>query len=78
MPKPLLAGYLGGFYRNYGQTYHGTDSGSLGHMSRYTSYDYGTAITERTAICREKCGEHKLEVTFFKCFPTYLTVTLIF
>lgn len=39
----------------------------------YTSYDYGSAISEDRRINREKYSELKLEANFLKVSPAYLT-----
>jgi hypothetical protein len=39
----------------------------------YTSYDYGSALTEYRAITREKYSELKLQANFLKVSPAYLT-----
>lgn len=55
--------------------YGGTNWGNLGHPGGYTSYDYGSAITENRLITREKYSEAKLEAQFLKVSPAYLTAT---
>ena len=44
-------------------------------MGGYTSYDYGAAITEDRHVWREKYSEMKLEASFLKVSPAYLTAT---
>ncbi|KAK1499689.1 glycosyl hydrolase family 35 [Colletotrichum tamarilloi] len=53
----------------------GTNWGNLGHPGGYTSYDYGSAITEERTVSREKYSELKLEAQFLKVSPAYLTAT---
>jgi hypothetical protein len=55
--------------------YGGTNWGNLGHSGGYTSYDYGSAITENREIYREKYSELKLEGNFLKVSPAFLTAT---
>ncbi|KAF2496105.1 hypothetical protein BU16DRAFT_560944 [Lophium mytilinum] len=50
----------------------GTNWGNLGHPGGYTSYDYGSVITEERLVTREKYSELKLEANFFKVSPAYL------
>ncbi|KAJ5167175.1 beta-galactosidase A [Penicillium canariense] len=50
----------------------GTNWGNLGHPGGYTSYDYGSAITESRNITREKYSELKLLANFAKVSPAYL------
>ncbi|KAJ5578415.1 CAZyme family GH35 [Penicillium hispanicum] len=50
----------------------GTNWGNLGHPGGYTSYDYGSAITESRNITREKYSELKLIGNFVKVSPSYL------
>ncbi|KAL1986538.1 hypothetical protein VTN96DRAFT_6116 [Rasamsonia emersonii] len=52
--------------------YGGTNWGNLGHPGGYTSYDYGSAITEDRTLTREKYSELKLEANFLKVSPAYL------
>ncbi|CAI7608584.1 unnamed protein product [Penicillium glandicola] len=53
----------------------GTNWGNLGHPGGYTSYDYGSAITESRNITREKYSELKLIGNFAKVSPAYLLST---
>lgn len=53
----------------------GTNWGNLGHPGGYTSYDYGSAITESRNVTREKYSELKLIANFAKVSPSYLTAT---
>ncbi|KAJ5682629.1 Glycoside hydrolase family 35 [Penicillium macrosclerotiorum] len=53
----------------------GTNWGNLGHPGGYTSYDYGSAITESRNITREKYSELKLLGNFAKVSPSYLLTT---
>lgn len=53
--------------------YGGTNWGNLGYRGGDTSYDYGAAIKENRHVWREKYSESKLEATFFKVSPAYLT-----
>ncbi|GLI71901.1 hypothetical protein PoHVEF18_000068 [Penicillium ochrochloron] len=50
----------------------GTNWGNLGHPGGYTSYDYGSAISESRNITREKYSELKLLGNFAKVSPGYL------
>lgn len=54
----------------------GTNWGNLGHPGGYTSYDYGSSITENRELYREKYSELKLEANFLKVSPAYLTATV--
>lgn len=54
------------------QIFGGTNWGNLGHPGGYTSYDYGSAITESRNITREKYSELKLLGNFAKVSPSYL------
>ncbi|RFU30989.1 hypothetical protein B7463_g5308, partial [Scytalidium lignicola] len=56
--------------------YGGTNWGNLGHPGDYTSYDYGSCITENREIYREKYSELKLEANFLKVSPAYLTTSV--
>ena len=58
---------------NVYMTYGGTNWGNLGHPGGYTSYDYGSVITEDRQVYREKYSEAKLEANFLKVSPAYLT-----
>ncbi|QDS74282.1 hypothetical protein FKW77_003497 [Venturia effusa] len=58
---------------NLYMTYGGTNWGNLGHAGGYTSYDYGSAITEDRSVNREKYSEAKLEANFLVASPSYLT-----
>ncbi|KAI2686525.1 CAZyme family GH35 [Penicillium roqueforti] len=53
----------------------GTNWGNLGHPGGYTSYDYGSPITESRNITREKYSELKLIGNFVKVSPAYLLST---
>ncbi|CEL09587.1 hypothetical protein ASPCAL12722 [Aspergillus calidoustus] len=53
-------------------TFGGTNWGNLGHPGGYTSYDYGSPITETRGIAREKYSELKLLGNFIKTSPSYL------
>jgi beta-galactosidase len=44
-------------------------------MGGDTSYDYGAAIAEDRTISREKYSEQKLQASFLKVSPAYLTAT---
>jgi hypothetical protein len=55
--------------------YGGTNWGNLGYHGGYTSYDYGAAITEDRQVWRESYSEMRLEATFLKGSPAYLTAT---
>ena len=57
------------------QTFGGTNWGNLGHPGGYTSYDYGSPITETREIYREKYSELKLLGNFIKSSPSYLLAT---
>lgn len=54
------------------QIFGGTNWGNLGHPGGYTSYDYGSAISESRNITREKYSELKLLGNFAKVSPGYL------
>lgn len=54
----------------------GTNWGNLGHSGGYTSYDYGSPITENRELHREKFSELKLEGNFIKVSPAYLTASV--
>jgi hypothetical protein len=54
----------------------GTNWGNLGHPGGYTSYDYGSSITENRELFREKYSELKLEANFLKVSPAYLTASV--
>ncbi|KAI1378420.1 glycoside hydrolase family 35 protein [Hypoxylon crocopeplum] len=51
----------------------GTNWGNLGHPGGYTSYDYGSVVSEDRTITREKYSELKLQATFLQSSPGYLT-----
>ncbi|KAJ5184395.1 Glycoside hydrolase family 35 [Penicillium cf. griseofulvum] len=53
----------------------GTNWGNLGHPGGYTSYDYGSPITESRNITREKYSELKLIGNFARVSPAYLLST---
>ena len=55
--------------------YGGTNWGNLGYMGGYTSYDYGAAISEDRHVWRDKYTEMKLEASFLKVPPAYLTAS---
>jgi hypothetical protein len=48
----------------------------LTSIGGYTSYDYGSSITENREIYREKYSELKLEGNFLKVSPSYLTASV--
>ncbi|EPS25349.1 putative beta-galactosidase [Penicillium oxalicum 114-2] len=50
----------------------GTNWGNLGHPGGYTSYDYGSAISESRNVTREKYSELKLLGNFAKVSPGYV------
>lgn len=50
----------------------GTNWGNLGHPGGYTSYDYGSVLSETRNITREKYSELKLFGNFVKVSPSYL------
>ncbi|KAL7275683.1 hypothetical protein RUND412_001370 [Rhizina undulata] len=58
---------------NLYMTFGGTNWGGLAYPGVYTSYDYGSAITETRQINREKYSELKLQANFLKVSPAYLT-----
>ncbi|KAI9713478.1 MAG: hypothetical protein M1820_000860 [Bogoriella megaspora] len=58
---------------NIYMTYGGTNWGNLGHPGGYTSYDYGSVISEDRTVTREKYSEAKLEANFLRASPAYLT-----
>ncbi|KAH8666832.1 beta-galactosidase [Xylariales sp. PMI_506] len=64
---------FGATIMNFYMTYGGTNWGNLGVASDYTSYDYGSAISEDRTITREKYSEAKLEANFLAASPAYLT-----
>ncbi|KAE8354980.1 putative beta-galactosidase A [Aspergillus coremiiformis] len=51
----------------------GTNWGNLGHPGGYTSYDYGSPLTESRTVTREKYSDIKLLSNFAKASPDYLT-----
>ncbi|KAL2002782.1 hypothetical protein VTN02DRAFT_5941 [Thermoascus thermophilus] len=58
---------------NLYMTFGGTNWGNLGHPGGYTSYDYGSPISEVRNITREKYSELKLIGNFVKASsPSYL------
>lgn len=57
------------------KTFGGTNWGNLGHPGGYSSYDYGSPITETREINREKYSELKLLGNFIKSSPSYLLAT---
>ncbi len=60
---------------NIYMTYGGTNWGNLGHPGGYTSYDYAAVVAEDRTVSREKYSEAKLEATFLRSSPAYLTAT---
>lgn len=48
----------------------------LTNVGGYTSYDYGSVITENREVYREKYSELKLEAQFLKVSPDYLTASV--
>ncbi|PKY08982.1 beta-galactosidase [Aspergillus campestris IBT 28561] len=60
---------------NLYMTFGGTNWGNLGHPGGYTSYDYGSPLTESRNITREKYSELKLIGNFAKVSPSYLVAT---
>jgi hypothetical protein len=52
----------------------GTNWGNLGHPGGYTSYDYGSPISESRNITREKYSGFKLIGNFLKVTPSYLDI----
>ncbi|RLL97383.1 hypothetical protein CFD26_106997 [Aspergillus turcosus] len=60
---------------NLYMTYGGTNWGNLGHPGGYTSYDYGSALTESRNLTRQKYSELKLIGNFVKASPSYLLAT---
>ncbi|QMW42944.1 hypothetical protein AFCA_007162 [Aspergillus flavus] len=60
---------------NLYMTFGGTNWGNLGHPGGYTSYDYGSPITETRNVTREKYSDIKLLANFVKASPSYLTAT---
>ena len=59
----------------YLQIFGGTNWGNVGHPGGYTSYDYGSALTETRNITREKYSDLKLLGNFAKVSPSYLLAT---
>ncbi|KAL1961973.1 hypothetical protein VTN77DRAFT_708 [Rasamsonia byssochlamydoides] len=57
---------------NLYMTHGGSNWGNLGYPGVYTSYDYGSAISESRNITREKYSELKLIANFIKVSPSYL------
>lgn len=51
----------------------GTNWGNMGYPEGYTSYDYGSVITEARTVEREKFSEIKLQAMFLQSSPAYLT-----
>ena len=51
----------------------GTNWGNLGHPGGYTSYDYGSPISEERLVNRETYSEVKLQANFLAASPAYLT-----
>lgn len=70
----LLLGISWGI-SNCAKTFGGTNWGNLGHPGGYTSYDYGSPITESRNVTREKYSELKLLGNFAKVSPSYLVAT---
>ncbi|KAJ5091420.1 hypothetical protein NUU61_006290 [Penicillium alfredii] len=62
-------------FLNLYMAFGGTNWGNLGHPGGYTSYDYGSPITESRNITREKYSELKLIANFAKVSPSYLVTT---
>lgn len=60
---------------NTAKTFGGTNWGNLGHPGGYSSYDYGSPLTESRNITREKYSELKLIGNFLKASPSYLVAT---
>ncbi|KAL4895785.1 glycoside hydrolase superfamily [Aspergillus ambiguus] len=60
---------------NLYMTFGGTNWGNLGHPGGYTSYDYGSPLSETRNITREKYSELKLIGNFAKVSPSYLVAT---
>ncbi|CAA9958345.1 Beta-galactosidase [Pyrenophora teres f. maculata] len=60
---------------NLYMTYGGTNWGNLGHPGGYTSYDYAAPIREDRQVDREKYSELKLQASFLKVSPAYLTAS---
>ncbi|KAF7173165.1 hypothetical protein CNMCM5623_005384 [Aspergillus felis] len=60
---------------NLYMTFGGTNWGNLGHPGGYTSYDYGSPLTESRNLTREKYSELKLIGNFVKASPSYLLAT---
>lgn len=57
------------------QIFGGTNWGNIGHPGGYTSYDYGSVVTETRNVTREKYSELKLLGNFAKVSPSYLVAT---
>ncbi|KAL4926586.1 glycoside hydrolase family 35 protein [Aspergillus undulatus] len=55
------------------QMFGGTNWGNLGHPGGYTSYDIGAAISENRGVHREKYSEIKLQSSFLRASPLYMT-----
>lgn len=62
-------------FLNLYMTFGGTNWGNLGHPGGYTSYDYGSPISESRNVTREKYSELKLLGNFAKVSPSYLVTT---
>ncbi|EED22288.1 beta-galactosidase, putative [Talaromyces stipitatus ATCC 10500] len=62
----------GAVFLNLYMTFGGTNWGNLGYPDGYTSYDYGSAISESRNITREKYSQLKLIGNFLKVSPSYL------
>ncbi|PYH85697.1 beta-galactosidase extracellular [Aspergillus uvarum CBS 121591] len=60
---------------NLYMTFGGTNWGNLGYANGYTSYDYGSPLTESRNLTREKYSELKLLGNFAKASPGYLLAT---
>ncbi|KAJ8113720.1 hypothetical protein OPT61_g4217 [Boeremia exigua] len=54
---------------NVYMTFGGTNWGNLGHAGGYTSYDYGSCITEERQVHREKYSDAKLIANFVHSSP---------
>ncbi|KAL2816018.1 beta-galactosidase [Aspergillus cavernicola] len=62
------------FYKlNYGLRIAIQNLGNLGHPDGYTSYDIGAAVAENRGVHREKYSELKLQASFLRASPDYLT-----
>ncbi|KDR69947.1 hypothetical protein GALMADRAFT_1351204 [Galerina marginata CBS 339.88] len=59
-------------YMNLYMIFGGTNWGGIAHPGVYTSYDYGSAISEDRTL-REKFYELKLQANFIQVSPAFLT-----